>query len=257
MIALAAPPLNGNPAAALVESPSPAISKNAPAFAPGERLTYNVSWSNVFSAGTSVMEVLGEKSEDGRPLLLFRSTAKSIGVVDRFYPVKDVVESLVDPRTFESISYHLDQSHGSRKRKRTLVFDHQHRTVTYTMNGSREVFDIPEHTLDALSALYYVRAKEPLEIGRTIVVPIHDSGKNWTVEIFVLKKEKVETPAGTFNTVMVKTYPKYEGVFMHKGEIFMWLTDDNRKIPVQMKSTITIGSVMATLTEMKLGDEAR
>ena len=56
---------------------------------------------------------------------------------------------------------------------------------------------------------------------------------------------------GEFNTIKVRTYPKYEGVFMHKGEIFMWLTDDYRKIPVLMKSTIAIGSIVATLTEMK------
>ena len=43
---------------------------------------------------------------------------------------------------------------------------------------------------------------------------------------------------------------------MHKGEIFIWLTDDDRKVPVLMKSTITIGSIVSTLTEMKLGDEA-
>jgi hypothetical protein len=41
---------------------------------------------------------------------------------------------------------------------------------------------------------------------------------------------------------------------MHKGEIFIWLTDDSRKIPVLMKSTITIGSIVSSLTEMKLGD---
>jgi hypothetical protein len=44
---------------------------------------------------------------------------------------------------------------------------------------------------------------------------------------------------------------------MNKGEIFIWLTDDIRKIPVLMKSTISIGSIVTTLTDMKLGEVAR
>jgi len=73
----------------------------------------------------------------------------------------------------------------------------------------------------------------------------------------VLARERIKTPVGEFDTIKVKTYPKYEGVFMHKGEIFIWLTDDSRRVPVLMKSTITIGSIVATLTEMKLGDESQ
>ena len=85
------------------------------------------------------------------------------------------------------------------------------------------------------------------------MVDVHDGGKNWSVEIQTLGKEKITTPAGEFNTIKVKTYPKYEGVFMHKGEIYIWLTDDARKIPVLMKSIITIGSIVATLTNIEDG----
>ncbi len=51
------------------------------------------------------------------------------------------------------------------------------------------------------------------------------SGKNWSVEVQTLGREKVTTPAGEFATIKVRTFPKYEGVFMNKGEIFIWLTD--------------------------------
>ena len=114
---------------------------------------------------------------------------------------------------------------------------------------------MPERVQDALSSLYYVRTRQDFIVGKPIVVDVHDSGKTWSIEIHTLGRERITTPAGEFDTIMIKTYPKYEGVFMHKGEIFMWLTDDARKIPVLMKSRISIGSIVATLTEMRDGDK--
>ena len=238
------------------ERAAPPTTKVSHPFNPGEKLTYNISWSNVFSAGTAVMEVKKEKAADGGDVLRFTSKANSTGMVDKVYKVLDVVHSVVDYRTLQSISYDLSSVHGKKKKLRTLLFDHDKETVTYAVDGVKATLEIPENTQDALSSLYYIRTKPDFIEGKTIVVNIHDSGKNWAVEIQVLGRERIKTPAGEFNTIKVRTYPKYEGVFMHKGEIFMWFTDDKRKIPVLMKSTITIGSVMATLTDMKLGDDA-
>lgn len=225
-------------------------------FHPGEKLTYLISWSNVFNAGTAVMEVRKDASAEGEPRLKFISTARSTGMVDKFYRVDDYVHSVYDPIAEQSISYHSNQSHGKRKKQREMVFDRKQRKVVYTQNGHQEVIDVPEHTQDALSSLYYLRSRENFTQGKPIIINVHDGGKTWSVEIYVLGKEKVKTPAGEFDTIKVKTYPKYEGVFLHKGEIFIWLTDDKRKVPVLMKSTISIGSIVATLTEMISGDSS-
>ena len=245
------------PASALASGRTepPAVKVHHP-FHPGEKLTYTISWSNVFSAGTAVMEVKKEKAEDGKDVLHFISTARTIGMVDKAYTVRDTVNSIVDYRTLESISYDLSSVHGKKKKQRKSIFDHDEGTVTNSGDGGGVTLDIPENTQDALSSLYYLRTKQEFVEGKTISVNIHDSGKNWSVDLYVLGRERIKTPVGEFKTVKVKTYPKYEGVFMHKGEIFMWLTDDSRRIPVLMKSTITIGSIVSTLTEMKLGDEA-
>ncbi len=245
---------SGTVSAAESLAASPARSHNP--FNPGERLTYSISWSKIISAGTAVMEVKKEKAGGGREVFRFISTARTIGMVDSVYPVRDTVQSLFDPRTMESMSYSLNQSHGKRKKRRELVFDHEAGEVTFTENGRKETVAITRQTQDALSSLYYLRTKRDFIVGTPIVFDIHDGGKNWSVEVYVLGREKLKTPLGEFDTIKVKTYPKYEGVFMHKGEIFIWLTDDSRKVPVLMKSTITIGSIVSTLTEMKLGDEA-
>lgn len=221
------------------------------AFLSSEKLTYTVSWSKVLKAGTAVMQAKEETTADGKHVYRLTSTAKSSGVVRMIYPVSDLVQGVMDADELCSLSYSLNQHHGKRKKVRIMTFDQANSLSLITENGSAyQTFSTPEHVQDPLSALYYVRTREDLDKVKSLFVDVHDDGKNWAVEIQVLGKEKISTPAGTFNTIKVKTFPKYEGVFQHKGEIFIWFTDDERRIPVLMKSTIAIGSIVATLTEI-------
>jgi hypothetical protein len=228
------------------------------AFQSGEKLTYIVSWSKILKAGTVTMEVKEEKTPEDRQVYHLTSTAKSSGIVSVFYPVADTAQSILDAEELYSISYTLNMSHGKRKKIRTMTFDHANALVrTTTNNAEQETSRVPQRVQDSLSSLYYVRTIEDMGGKKSIFVDVYDSGKNWSVEMQILGKEKIKTPAGEFNTIKVKTYPKYDGVFQNKGEIFIWFTDDARKIPVIMKSTISIGSIVATLSEMNFGGETK
>ena len=225
------------------------------AFHPGETLKYDVSWSDIVTAGTAVMEVKKEKLPDGRNVLMFILSGQSAGLVDHFFRVNDTVTSVFDPLVMQSLSYKLNENYGKKKRRRELIFDRERKRVVSRLNDDApEIFDIPDRAQDALSSLYYLRTKEDFTIGKAMVIEVHDSGKNWAVEVQTLGKEKVKTLAGEFATIKVRTYPKHEGVFMNKGVVFIWLTDDSRKVPVLMKSTLKVGSFVFTLTDMKPGD---
>lgn len=222
------------------------------AFKAGEKLTYAISWSKLVSAGTATVEVDGELLPSGKKVLRLIAATRSSGLVDSLYPVMDTVQSVFDPDYMHSLTYSLDQRHGKKKKHRELTFDHAARTVVSQQDKEPPaVMAIPEQAQDALSALFYLRTRNDFIIGKPIIINVYDSGKNWSIEVHTLAREKVKTPAGEFNTIKVKTYPLYEGVFMNKGEIFIWLTDDNRKIPVLMQSTISIGSIMSTLTNIQ------
>lgn len=225
------------------------------AIRPGERLTYSISWSRVLEAGVAVLEVSNDKAGSGRPAYRIVSTAKTVGIVKTFYPVSDVVESLIDAGGLYSLSYKLNQKHGNRKKNRTMVFDHENRIVHTNIDGKIETHSIPESVQDPLSSLYYIRTLNDLKNGSTIVIDVFEKDKNWSVDVIILGREKIKTILGETNTIKLKTYPKYEGVFRHKGEIYIWLTDDIRRIPVLMKSTVSIGSIVAVLTDIKHGDE--
>ena len=221
------------------------------AFQIGERLQYAISWSNLLDAGTVVMEVKAGKTPEGKDSILFITTARSKGIVSTFYPVSDTVTSMVDGESLCSIAYIFDQKHSNRKKQRYLFFDQDARKVRYIGDGTAGIFEVPYRIQDALSSLYYLRTREDAKPGVPLHIDVFDSGKSWAVEIRIHGKERIKTDLGEFDTIKVSTYPKYEGVFQHKGEIIMWLTDDARKVPVLMRSKISIGSIVGTLTEMK------
>ena len=228
------------------------------AFQPGETLIYDISWSNILTAGTAVMEVKGDTMPDGREVLKFLVTGRSSGLVDKFFKVHDAVQSVFDPQIMQSLTYNIDENYGKKNKRCTLVFDHEQNTVVSKVNDNApETLVIPEHVLDVLSSFYYLRAVEDFSRDKTIVFDVYDSGKIWSVEVYTLGREIVKTPAGQFSTIKIRTYPKYKGVFMNKGEVFIWLTDDSRKVPVLMKSTLAVGSFVFTLTEMQREGEAQ
>jgi len=240
------------------EQTAASIQPKIEALAPGEILTYDISWSNIVTAGTATTEIQEGTLPDGKKVLLFIVTTHSAGLVDTFYRVNDRLESVFDPGIMQSLKFSLNERHGKRKRHRELVFDHVNKTVISTLNDDPpETLIIPDQAQDALSSLYYLRTRDDFIVGKAIIIQVHDSGKNWSVEVQTLGREKVTTPAGKFATIKVRTFPKYEGVFMNKGEIFIWLTDDSRKIPVLMKSTIAIGSIVSTLTKMEPGTDIK
>ncbi|HDH34554.1 MAG TPA: DUF3108 domain-containing protein, partial [Nitrospirae bacterium] len=89
----------------------------------------------------------------------------------------------------------------------------------------------------------------PMEIGKTEYISMFDSKKIFDAEINVLKKENISVPAGKFDTIVINPVLQTEGLFVRNGKMFIWLTDDERKIPVMFRSKVKIGSFVAKLAE--------
>jgi hypothetical protein len=73
------------------------------------------------------------------------------------------------------------------------------------------------------------------------------------MEVRVLGRQKVKTPAGTFSCVAIEPVLKAGGIFKNKGRLVIWLTDDERRMPVLMKSKVAVGSISVVLQEVKPG----
>ena len=116
----------------------------------------------------------------------------------------------------------------------------------------RPTFDLAGPVQDALSSFYYFRT-QPLPVGGSITFDYHASRKTAPLEVKVLGRQNIKTPAGRFDCLVIEPILKAGGIFKNKGRLVIWLTDDERRIPVMMRSKVMIGSISVVLQEVKPG----
>jgi hypothetical protein len=244
---------SGQVIAAIFPNPQPRM---AVPFDTGERLTYDVRYSGI-KVGTGRMEVVGTQDIRGREAWHTRFTVKG-GIP--FYKVNDRLESWIDTRTFESLRFVQDLQEGTRDKERS--YEIYPERGTYSERGEVEHAPSVEDPLDDAAFLYFVRTI-PLEVGKTYEFNRYFRPDRNPVKIRVVRKETIKVPAGTYATVVIQPVIKSKGIFSEKGHAEMWLTDDSRRLLVQMKTDLSIGSLNLYLrgyvpgnAPMATGDEA-
>ncbi|MBI5847775.1 MAG: DUF3108 domain-containing protein [Nitrospirae bacterium] len=219
------------------------------AFSMPEKLIFDLTWTGV-KAGNAVLEVVEEKEA-----IRVISTANSAAWVSVFYTVDDRVESVL-ARGKSSIfigqtkNFRLKIREGKHRRDKEIIFDHVKHTAQFIdhleKEKDRKEYPVHENVFDPLSVLYYVRTLK-LEVGKPVYVDIFDSKKIWNVEVQVVRKEKISTILGEVETIVIKPLMKSEGIFNRKGEMLIWLTDDQKRTPVKMQTKVAVGAITATL----------
>lgn len=219
----------------------------ATAFPIPERLEFELSYSGV-TAGLAVQEIKQVGNE-----IQILSTAKSADWLRFFFPVDDRIESyLISGAPPLSIGtprlYQERKREGKTKTDREARFDRQKLEVTTIDHRKNEEkkLAITKRTYDTLSSFFYFRTI-PLQVGTSYFIDIFDCKRLWNTEVKVLRREELVTPLGRFKTIVIQPMLKSEGIFARTGDMFIWLTDDDRRIPVQMKSKVIVGSITATL----------
>jgi hypothetical protein len=218
----------------------------------GEYFQFSIDW-NGLNGGSSLMQVQNIQRMDGHRVYRVITKTESNSFVSKFYKVRDRAESYLDAESLFTRRFVKHLREGGYKKDIDVRFDQGARRASYDDGTS---VDVPPRVHDVLSAFYYVRTK-PLPSGGTIVIPTHDNKKSYEMEVKVHERERIEVPAGKFDCVMVEPILKSEGVFKSKGSIYVWLTDDDRRIPVLVKSKVPTGSIAVSLTDMRLAFENR
>jgi hypothetical protein len=224
------------------------LSNHAAAFQIPERLEFVLAYSGI-TAGHAVQEVKQVNNE-----LQIISTAKSADWLRIFFPVDDRIESYLisgtPPLYIGSPRLYQEHKHeGKTITNREARFDQQKLEVTTIdhRNKTENKQAITKRTYDTLSSFYYFRTI-PLQVGTSYYIDIYDCTRIWNTEVKVLRREELVTPLGKFNTIVIHPLLKSEGIFARTADMFIWLTDDDRRIPVLMKSKVVVGSITATLS---------
>ena len=217
-------------------------------FRAGESLRFTVQYGFIH-AGSAWLEVPEVADWNGHRAWRLVARAESNGFFDKVYRVRNRIESLWDQDSLFSWRYFEDRHEGKYTANDTMTYEPDSLRMRYN-NG--QSYAVPGPVQDALSSFYLTRT-EALPIGGRIGFDYHASRKTGPMEVRVLGRETVKTPAGKFHCVVLEPLLKVGGIFKNKGRLVIWLTDDDRRMPVLMKSKVMIGSVKVVLQEVKAG----
>ncbi len=212
----------------------------------GESLRFSVQYG-VIKAGSAWLEVPEIKEYNGHTAYALVARAESNGFFSSIYKVRNRIESMWDKDSLYSLRYAENRREGKFRAKSEMLFDYPNLQARYD-NG--KVYPIPPQVQDALSSFYYTRF-QALPVGGSIVFDYHASRKSQPLEVKILGRERVKVPAGTFDCIAIEPILKAGGIFKNKGRLVIWITNDERRIPVLMKSKVLIGSISVVLQEAK------
>ncbi|MFQ5866981.1 MAG: DUF3108 domain-containing protein [bacterium] len=214
------------------------------AFEVREKLIYIVKWKGI-AGGTSVMEVKKIVKISDRDAYYVTLSTRSSGFFDIFFKIRDLIESYVDKEGIFTWKQRKRLRGGKYRSNKETIYDQEKHQALY--KGKK--IDIPFYVQDSLSSVYYLRTQE-LKKGTSVIMDANDDGKNYLVEVKVIGIEKVATPSGKFKALKTEVVWKREGkVGTESSKI--WLSNDERKVPVKIEKQGKIGTITMLLKRAK------
>lgn len=209
----------------------------------GERLIYNVTWSDFATAARIEIEVVGQGIFFGQDSYQVRTKVESLGRVrslfgdlDHQYTSYVSAQMALPHRVVSSIRQ------GSKQMEETVVFDQPRQLATFSDESTTPV---PQGTYDLGSLLYGLRLRGVPESGKQKFTVLF--GKEVIEFEAVFKgREQLVTQTGTYQTIQIKLYPQGKKYSKYRG--YIWFSDDAQRLPVAIKANLSFGEVRADLT---------
>lgn len=216
-----------------------------------ETLVYTAEWRLIHAANARLTWKAANSS--AAPGWHTRLTVESVGMVSRLYRVNNEYNAVLNSKLCVESTF-LKANEGSRRRETRVTFDGerkkaslQERDLVKNTTATNEIDIVPcEH--DVIGALYHLRALN-LEPGQSVQIPISDGKKAVLAKVEAQERETVKTDLGKFKTIRYEAFLFNNVMYRRSGRLFVWLTDDDRKLPVQIRVRLPfyIGTVTLQL----------
>lgn len=217
-----------------------------------ETFLYNIEW-RLFNAGKAKVQWRQQ-----RPGYQVNLHVESTGFVSRLFRVEDdYVASLNSAGCTESVQ--MTTHEGNRERETKIAFDASTKRASYLERDlvknavmAQHEIDIPACVHDVVSGLFMIRTLN-LEPGQSTTVPVSDGKKSVSARVEAQSREDIKTAAGVFHTVRYEAYLFDNVLFRRSAHLNFWITDDRRRLPVQIRvrMTFTIGTITLQLEKQE------
>lgn len=216
------------------------------AFGFGEKLEYRVGYKFI-TAGTAYFYVRPQPVvRNNQNCYDIRFEVRSLKSLDWLYKVQDGYQTLLDvdgifPHEFEQ---HVRE--GGYRRDFKAQFDQ----VNNIAHANDKEYRIPPFVHDIVSAFYYIRTQDLRSKHKGDIIKLQNffDDKTNDLAVKILGREEIEVGAGTFRCIVIEPMIVEGGLFKSDGRLLIWLSDDERKIPVKVSTKIPIGTIDSELT---------
>lgn len=210
-------------------------------FGVGELLEYDIRYA--IARGRARLEIVGLDTVRGRPAWHTVSTTRG-GVLG--FRVNDRFDSWIDVNTISTLRYREDVHSSTYERKRNYEFYPDQRRYIEGLDTVTTV----DRPVDQTSIFYLIRTLD-LRVGLDTSFNNYFMVDRNPIRIIVLGRERISVPAGAFDAVIVRPIIKAKGMFGEGGDARVWISDDDRRIVLQVKAKVSglpLGSMNMYLT---------
>lgn len=226
-------------------------------FEVGEKLTYRIYWGPLV-AGQATLEVAGLEAVEGHECYHLVARAQTTGLVDLLFHVDSTTESWLDVKELCTRRYRQNRVEGKHIRRSETRYDYaQSRfTITNHLNGVERTLPLQQPLQDIVSALYYART-QPLQLNQPRTFLVNAGDTNRLVRLLPDQRKTIWTnPLGEVPALRVEPNPTLTIVAANGGRMWVWISDDDRRLPLVLISKMKIGSARFQLTEAQLASPA-
>ncbi len=218
------------------------------AFPSKETITYSIEWRLIY-AGYARLS-LDPKMSSGRPDWQSKLHLESGGLVSKLYKLEDNYSVQMEDQ-FCAASSDFNSMERNRHHQTTVTYDHARGKASYVERDllKNSVFktaeaEIPACVSDIIGGLYKLRSMR-LEPGQSTQLPISDGKKTVSARVEAQQREQLKTKGGTFSTIRYEIFVFNGVLYARKAQLFVWLSDDARRLPVQIRARMgfPIGSI--------------
>lgn len=227
------------------------------AFKPGEEVEYNVyyNWGPIWlNAGLVTFNVY-ERTYRNREVYHFESYGQTHRKYDWIFKVRDRFQSFVDKESFRPLWYEMDTYEGGFIAKDSYIYiPGENLVVATTENSDRsrqtDTIKIQPCSYDVITAVYVARNLDfsSYSINESIPFSILIGNKLYDLNPRYLGRETIETRERESYDCIKLSVELVEGfIFTPGNEMFVWVTNDDNRVPVMVEAQIRVGSVKAVL----------
>jgi hypothetical protein len=236
----------------------PAAGEAKVPWVPGETLTYDVTWSNLLTAGTATVTVKDRRASFGATAYYVTAEGRPSPLIAALYRVYYKADALIDTVTLLPQRASIYSDENGQRRSRVTRFDERARRIHYEVQGesgpatNQRELAVPPRTVDALTAVFRLRTV-PLAAGTTHALTVAVNGHVYEVRAAVGGAERVPCGLGEVDAWRITPTIDDERDRGDARELAVWISSDARRLPVKLQGALPVGAFALTLTSARQG----